>query len=69
MFAEYARLLTKNGGEGLLSIDSVTGVLIHLAAGFLLAFIGYKIKGAIGAFVALLLGAGIYLFAIGVIRF
>jgi len=38
MFAEYARLLINDGGEGLLSIDSVTGVLILLAAGFLLVF-------------------------------
>ena len=66
MFAEYARLLINDGGEGLLSIDSVTGVLILLAAGFLLVFIGYKIKGAI---VALLLGAIGYLFATGVISF
>ena len=68
MFAEYARLITRGGGEGYLSMESVTGVVLILAAGFLLVFIGFKLKGSVGAIVALLLGAIGYMFATGVLR-
>jgi hypothetical protein len=68
MFVEYARLLT-SGGEAPLTFKSILGVAIILFAGVILVFVGYKIKGTLGAILALLIGTFVFLYANGILRF
>jgi hypothetical protein len=68
MFAEYARLLTSKG-EALLTFDSFLGVALILGTGVILVFVGYKIKGSLGAIIALLIGTFVFLYVSGMLRF
>ena len=68
MFAEYARLLTSKG-EASLTFESFWGVALILCTGFILVFVGYKIKGSLGAIIALLIGTFVFLYAGGFLRF
>jgi hypothetical protein len=68
MFAEYARLLTSKG-EALITLESFWDVALILGAGFILVFVGYKIKGSVGAIIALLIGTIVFLYVSGMLRF
>ena len=68
MFAEYARLLTSKG-EASLTFESFLGVALILCTGVILVFVGYKIKGSLGAIIALLIGTFVFLYAGGFLRF
>jgi hypothetical protein len=68
MFAEYARLLTSKG-EASLTFESFLGVVAILFAGIILVFVGYKIKGTVGAIIALLIGTFVFLYAGGILHF
>jgi hypothetical protein len=68
MFAEYARLLTSEG-DASLTFESLLGVAVILFAGIILVFVGYKIKGMLGAIIALLIGTFVFLYAGGFLRF
>jgi hypothetical protein len=42
---------------------------VILFAGIILVFVGYKIKGMLGAIIALLIGTFVFLYAGGFLRF
>lgn len=68
MFAEYARLLTSKG-EAPLTFESILGVVLILFTGVILIFVGYKIKGSLGAIIALLIGTLVFLYVGGMLPF
>jgi hypothetical protein len=68
MFLEYARILA-SGGEIPLTVEAVLGIAIVIFAGVILVFVGFKIKGMLGAIIALLVGTFVFLYAGGFLRF
>jgi hypothetical protein len=61
---EFTRLLGL-GGNRPISFDPAKDGIILIICGVILAVLGYKAKGVLGTVVALLLGAGAFLYLKG----
>jgi hypothetical protein len=61
MFWEYAQWLGFSP-ESQLTVDLIRKVLILAGSGLLLVVAGFKVKGTLGAVLALLLGTVLYLY-------
>lgn len=66
MILEYARLLGLSG-EAPLSFESISKVVLIMLAGVILIFVGYKVKGVLGAAIALLIGVFLLLYRKGLL--
>jgi len=64
MLIEFARLLGMSQ-ESALSFGPAGEAIFLLVCGLILAGVGYKIKGVLGAIVTLLLGALVFLYMKG----
>jgi hypothetical protein len=64
MFLEFTRLLGLSGGRPI-SFDPAKDGIILIICGVILAVLGYKAKGVLGSIVALLLGAGGFVYLKG----
>jgi hypothetical protein len=67
MIFEYIRLTGM--GDSPSSLDIISRVLFLVIAGLMLIMVGYKIKGVWGAAIALVVGAVLFLYNEGMIRF
>jgi hypothetical protein len=67
MIFEYIRLTGMSDSPS--SLDIISRVLFLMIAGLMLIMVGYKIKGVWGAAVALAVGAVLFLYNEGMIRF
>jgi hypothetical protein len=67
MIFEYIRLTGM--GDSPSSLDIISRVLFLVIAGLMLIMVGYKIKGVWGAAMALVVGAVLFLYNEGMIRF
>lgn len=67
MIFEYIRLTGM--GDSPSSLDIISRVLFLVIAGLMLIMVGYKIKGIWGAAIALVVGAVLFLYNEGMIRF
>jgi len=67
MIFEYIRLTGM--GDSPSSLDIISRVLFLVIAGLMLIMVGYKIKGVWGAATALAVGAVLFLYNEGMIRF
>ena len=64
MLLEFTRLLGLGGGKAIAFDPAKDGVIL-IICGVVLAVLGYKAKGVFGSIVALLLGAGAFLYLKG----
>ena len=67
MFFEYIQL-TGFGGS-VVSLDFITRVLLLVFAGLVTTVVGFKLKGVLGAALALAAGVVWFLYNEGVVRF
>jgi hypothetical protein len=65
MIFEYMRLTGMEGGA--FSVEFATRAALLVLAGIMLLFLGFKIKGAWGAAIALMLGGVFFLYNEGII--
>ena len=67
MFIEYIQL---SGYAGpVLSVDFIYRIIVLIVCGLILAGVGFKLKGSLGAIAALSLGVLYFLYNEGIIRF
>jgi hypothetical protein len=61
---EFARLLGLSGNTSF-AFGPAKEAIIFIVCGLILALVGYKIKGVLGAILGLLVGAGVLLYMKG----